>query len=54
MTVGELRDKLRYSKDEELLIFRLDDKEVQLVAVSSSGGGRITIVWFDEKKTGNP
>jgi hypothetical protein len=52
-TVGDLKEALRHSEDEEPLIFDLKEgeKTVQLecVGVGSSGGGRITVLWLDRK-----
>lgn len=57
-TVGDLREELKYSEDDEPLVFDFEDDdkkfELECVGVGSSGGGRITVIWLDRKhKVGN-
>lgn len=55
-TVGQLRESLKYSEDEEPLVFDLEEpsmfgmKKCQLscIGVGSSGGGRITVICLDK------
>ena len=55
-TVGELREALKHSEDEEPLIFDLEEdtimgrkkSQLKCVGVGSSGGGRITVIWLDK------
>ena len=55
-TVGEFREALRSSEDEEPLYFDLEEdtlfggrrkSQLKCVGIGSSGGGRITVVWLD-------
>ena len=56
MTVGELRELLKYSEDEEPLILKLTSKtplfgehadNLKCTGASSSAGGRVTLLWFE-------
>lgn len=53
-TVGELRELLKWSEDDEPLYFDLQDPEtkekelVKCVGAGCSGGGRITVLWLDK------
>ena len=55
-TVGEMRKALRHSDAGEPLVFDLEEdvlfgkrkkSKLKCVGVGSSGGGRITVLWFD-------
>ena len=56
-TVGELREALKHSEDDEPLIFDLEEDTImgrqkhmlKCVGVGSSGGGRITVLWLDKR-----
>lgn len=56
-TVGDLREALRYSEDDEPLIFDFEEdtpqgrkkSQLKCVGLGSSGGGTITVVWLDRK-----
>lgn len=46
-TVGDLRELLRYSEDEEPLTLKMaNEKYLICDGASSSAGGRATILWF--------
>lgn len=55
-TVGELREALKHSEDEEPLIFDLEESSMfgkrkcslKCVGVGSSAGGRITVLWLNK------
>lgn len=55
-TVGELRAALKYSEDEEPLIFDLEEAGIigkrkyslRCSGVGSSAGGRITVIYLDK------
>lgn len=55
-TVGQLREALKHSEDEEPLVFDLEEKSMfgkrkyslKCVGVGSSAGGRITVIWLDK------
>ncbi len=55
-TVGDLREALKHSEDEEPLVFDLEENsmfgkrkfQLKCVGVGSSGGGRITVIWLDK------
>ena len=55
MTVGELKELLKHSEDEDPLILKLASKtplfgehtdNLKCTGTSSSAGGRITLLWF--------
>jgi hypothetical protein len=56
--VGQLREKLRHSDDDEPLIFDLEEEvdgmpkktRLKCVGIGTSGGGRITVIWLDRKE----
>lgn len=49
LTVGDLKELLKYSDDGETLVLKLDDEYLECTGASSSGGGTVTILWFEEK-----
>lgn len=57
-TVGDLRQKLRFSEDDEPLLFDLEEDSpfgkkkflLKCVGVGSSGGGRITVLWLNKEE----
>lgn len=55
-TVGDLRRALAHCDDNESLVLELDTvfkirKEIDINYVGSSGGGRITVLGFEFKKS---
>lgn len=58
-TVGQLREAMKHSEDEEPLVFDLEEhsmfgtkkSQLKCVGVGSSGGGRITVIWLDKPGT---
>lgn len=53
-TVGELRQLLKYSDDEEPLTCKLNDKTINCVGASSAAGGRTTLLWFESTTPSQP
>jgi hypothetical protein len=59
-TVGDLREALKHSEDDEPLIFDFEDEtmdgkklkcSLRCTGVGSSGGGRITVLWLNRPAT---
>jgi hypothetical protein len=63
MTVGDLKEMLKHSEDDEPLILKLvthttlfgeHNENLKCTGASSSAGGRVTLLWFEpEKSNGN-
>jgi len=61
-TVGQLREAMKHSEDEEPIYFDLEEHSpdgimkksmLKCVGIGSSGGGRITVVWLDREENRN-
>jgi len=53
-TVGDLKELLKDSEDDEPVVLKMDDMPegagyLKCTGVSSTAGGRITILWFGKK-----